>query len=87
MVSKKFIIRHTQGIHMKPSGVLTNAIKAFDCQIDIVCKDKQVDAKSLMMLIAACIKYGDEIEVICDGEEEEEALTRITEVIKSNFNM
>ncbi len=85
MVSKKFIIKHPLGIHMKPSAFLINAIKELESAVTIVANQKRVDAKSLMMLIAACIKYGDEVEVICEGPEEDVAMERITTVIENNF--
>ena len=38
-----------------------------------------------MMLMAACIKCGAEVEVTCDGPDEEEALAKAVELIESGL--
>lgn len=48
-------------------------------------KTTNVNAKSVLSVLAACVKSGDEIEFICDGPDEEEALAAMVRVIKSNF--
>lgn len=35
------------------------------------------NAKSVLSVLGACIKSGDEIEIVCEGEDEEEALKGI----------
>ena len=32
--------------------------------------DVDTDAKSLLAVLGACIQYGDEVEFICEGEDE-----------------
>ena len=39
------------------------------------------NAKSVLSVLGACIKKGDEIELICDGEDEEEAMRTMTKAI------
>ena len=43
------------------------------------------NAKSLLNIIAACIKCGSEIEIICDGPEEDKALADAVERIESGL--
>ena len=38
-----------------------------------------------MHIMAACIKVGSEIDVVCDGEGENEALAEAAEMIESGF--
>ena len=45
----------------------------------------EVNAKSVMNLIAACIKFGAEIRIVCDGEDEEAALSEAAGMIESGF--
>jgi phosphocarrier protein len=35
--------------------------------------------------LSACIKYGDEIELICDGSDEEEAIEVLSNMINSGL--
>jgi phosphocarrier protein len=45
----------------------------------------QYNAKSLLNIIAACIKCGSEIELVCDGPDENEALADAVERIESGL--
>ena len=38
-----------------------------------------------MSVLGACIKAGDEIEIICDGEDEQEALAAMLEIIEDGL--
>ena len=43
--------------------------------------DTIANAKSVLSVLGACIKKGDEIELICEGEDEEEALKAMVDAI------
>ena len=72
MVSKKFVIENEQGLHMRPAGVLAKAVTKFESDVTIVFEDKKINAKSLLNIIGACIKCGSEIELVCEGPDEED---------------
>lgn len=44
-----------------------------------------MNAKSVMNLIAACIKFGTEITIVCDGDDENEALAEAAGMVESGF--
>ena len=67
MVSTKTVIRNPMGMHMRPAGMFANAMMKFDSDVNLVANGKTVNAKSIMNLIAACIKCGTEVEVQCSG--------------------
>jgi phosphocarrier protein len=85
MVSKKFVVQNEQGLHMRPAGVLAKAVTKFESDVTIVYNDKKINAKSLLNIIGACIKYGSEIELVCEGPDEEAALAHATELIESGL--
>ena len=43
------------------------------------------NAKSVLSVLGACIKSGDEIELVCEGEDEKEALTSIVTAIENGL--
>ena len=43
--------------------------------------EKSVNAKSVLGILSAGVKYGDEIELICDGSDEEDALETLSMMI------
>ena len=85
MVSQKTKVVNSQGFHMRPASVFVAEMAKFDSDIYLVAGDKEVNAKSLMNIIAACIKCGNEVEVICSGPDEEAALNEAVEMIESGF--
>ena len=85
MVSKKTKIVNPMGMHMRPAGMFANAMMKFDSDVNLVANGKTVNAKSIMNLIAACIKCGTEVEVQCSGPDEEAALMEAVRLIESGL--
>ncbi len=81
MVSKKLTIKNTKGLHLRPISVLCNRSIDFKSMISIKTADKLVNAKSMIGVLSACIKHGDEIELICDGSDEIEAMNVLSKMI------
>jgi phosphocarrier protein len=85
MVSQKITITNPQGLHMRPAGVFAKGVAKFDSNVNIVFNGKTTNGKSLLNIIGACIKCGNEIEIQCDGPDEEEALKTAIELIESGL--
>lgn len=85
MVSKKFTIKNEQGLHMRPAGLVTKAMMKFSSDVNLVVNGSTVNAKSIMNVMAACIKCGTEIEVQCNGADEEAALAKFEEIYNNGF--
>jgi phosphocarrier protein len=45
----------------------------------------QANAKSVLSVLGACIKSGKEITLMCDGEDEEQALKELVKYIESGL--
>ena len=61
MLSKTLTIENSEGLHMRPAGVVAKEMGKFVCDVTIVFGDKRINAKSLINIISACIKTGAEI--------------------------
>ena len=85
MVSKKIVITNPSGIHARPAGLLVKEAKNFKCAVTVKTPDKTVSAKSVLTLMTAAIKNGTEIELCCDGEDEAEALEKLSALIESGL--
>ena len=85
MISKKVTIVNAMGFHMRPAMSFANAMTKYPCDVTICSNGVKTDGKSIMNIIASCIKCGMEIEVICDGEREDEALNEAVAMIESGF--
>ena len=85
MVSKTLTVVNPSGLHLRPAGVLSQTSMKFKSDIIIECGEKRIIAKSVLNVMAAGVKTGTEITVICDGEDEAEALKTVTEAIESGL--
>ena len=85
MVSKKMKVVNSQGFHMRPVTDLVKAMGKYDSDVKIIAKGNEINGKSLMAIVAACIKCGDEIEIQCEGSDEEAALNEVADMIGSGF--
>jgi phosphocarrier protein len=70
---------------MRPATLFVNAISKYKSDVTIKFNGNDVNAKSLMNLIAACIKFGSNIEVVASGEDEEAALDEAVKLIESGL--
>ena len=85
MVSQKITTKNPQGLHMRPAGVFAKGVAKYQSDVNLVFNGKSTNGKSLLNIIGACIKCGSEIEVQCDGPDEEEALKAAIELIESGL--
>lgn len=85
MVSAKTKIVNPQGMHMRPAQLFVSTMAAYPCDVNILFGGKSINAKSIMHLMAACIKQGSEIEIQCSGDKEAEALKAAVELVESGL--
>ena len=85
MLTKTLTVVNPSGLHLRPAGVLSRTAMKFKCDIIIECGEKRIVAKSVLNVMAAGIKCGTEINLIWDGEDEEEARKSMSEAIESGL--
>ena len=87
MVSKNVTITCQYGLHMLPSVMLSDKLGSFYCCKTIIhYKDKDINEKNVVELMANYLKCGSEVTLICDGEREEEALAYFSNFIENELN-
>lgn len=85
MVSQKVVIKNPTGLHLRPAGILCKEAMQFKSLITFTFRDSTANAKSVLSVLGACVKCGDEIELTCEGEDEEEALKSLVSAIESGL--
>lgn len=85
MVSNKVIVNNPSGLHLRPAGILCKTAIEFKSKVTLRFNETNANAKSVLGVLGACIKTGDEIEIICEGEDEEDALVTIVNAIKDGL--
>ena len=77
MVSEKILVGSALGIHLRPAGAMCDTAVKFDSHITFTFKNKVVNAKSVISILASGV--GCEITLIAEGPDEEEALKAVSE--------
>jgi len=85
MVSANVKIINPQGMHMRPAQMFVTEMAKYNSDVTIVFGGKVINAKSIMHLMAACIKQGSELEIRCEGEQEAEALKAAVALVEAGL--
>ena len=86
MVSQKVKIKNPTGLHLRPAGILCKEAMQFKSRVTVLYNgNNTASAKSVLSVLGACVKSGDEIELVCDGEDEEEALAYLVAAIENGL--
>jgi phosphocarrier protein len=85
MVSKKLTLVNPQGFHMRPASLFASAMGKYSSKVTIKFNGNEYNGKSLLNIMAACIRCSSEIELVCDGADESEALAEATQLIEGGL--
>ncbi|HLR03671.1 MAG TPA: phosphocarrier protein HPr [Virgibacillus sp.] len=85
MKEKTFTITAETGVHARPATLLVNKAGQYSSEVEVSYNDKKVNLKSIMGVMSLGIPTGAEIKVTVDGNDEDEALEGVTEVIKEHL--
>lgn len=85
MKSFTYTIKDELGIHARPAGLLIKEASSFPCNITIAKDGKTVDAKRILGVMSLGVKCGQEITITTEGEQEEEAASRLQAFLEENL--
>ncbi|AKL94838.1 phosphotransferase system, phosphocarrier protein HPr [Clostridium aceticum] len=86
MIIKNITVKNASGIHARPATLIVKEVSKFQSDITFIKGEHEVNAKSIMGLMAMAAKQGEEIEIKVEGPDEKEALTAIINLFESNFS-
>ena len=85
MKQLKYRITDEFGLHARPAGQLVKAMAQFQSSIKIGTPAKMVDAKRILGVMGLAIKYGEEITMEFQGEDEAEAFALAEKTLKESL--
>ena len=85
MRSMPVTIVNRLGLHARAAGKLVNLAKTFSSEITLAREGEPVDGKSIMAVMLLAAPIGTELTLSVSGEDEEAAITAISELIASRF--
>ncbi|WP_277674464.1 HPr family phosphocarrier protein [Piscibacillus halophilus] len=78
-------IKNETGLHARPAQQLVQEASRYSSDIKIVIGEKDADAKSILGVMTLGVEAGTTITLQTDGPDEDEALEKLTEMIKNKF--
>ena len=86
MISKLVKITNPTGLHLRPAGNLCREAVKYKCKVTFQYEGKNTaNAKSVLSVLGSCVKIGDEILLMCDGEDETVALENLVAFIEGGL--
>jgi phosphocarrier protein len=83
VVQQEIEITNPTGFHARPAALLVAQAGKSKSKVSIVFNDKTVNAKSMLNLLGAGIRQGSKILLMVEGEDEQETLTALTQLIEN----
>ena len=85
MVSDTVTIVNPEGFHMRPANLFVQAMSRFQSDITLHYNGTPIDGKSIMNLMAACMRQGAQVIIECSGPDEAAMLAAATDLIRSGL--
>lgn len=73
MYTESIIVRNAQGLHARPASKLVELASEYASDIKVECKDKVINAKSILSVLAGGVYAGSEIVLKIEGADEQVA--------------
>ncbi len=81
-MKKQIVINSTVGLHAQLAAKLVDITSSFHAEVRIEYADQIVDAKSVLGLMSLAVPSGENINVVAEGEDAEEAIFEIEKLLE-----
>ena len=85
MISRDVTIKNNVGLHARPATFFIQKANSFKSSIWVEKDDRRVNAKSLLGVLSLGIVKGTTITLIADGQDENEAVSGLVELVNGGF--
>ncbi len=85
MISKTVEIKNKLGLHARPAAAFVKLVTKYDCEVKVEKDGFAINAKSIMGVMMLAAEKGSELEITCDGADENECLNSLVELVDSKF--
>ena len=85
MYSKNVTITNPTGLHARPASQFVQTAAKFSSEILLVKNGNEINAKSIMGVMAGGLSQGTELEIRANGADEQEAVDTLASLIEDGF--
>lgn len=83
MYEIKLVVNNKTGLHARPASDLAALCTGYESDIQIVCGNEKINAKSIISILTAGIYSGSEIVLRIEGKDEQEAGDAVSNLIRN----
>ena len=85
MFNKNVTITNTIGLHARPATFFIQKANSYKCSVWVEKDERRVNAKSLLGVLSLGIAKGMTITLVADGQDEENAINGLIELVETGF--
>ncbi len=85
MIERNLIIRNELGLHARAAAKLVHTASRYSCKVFLIDGEDEINAKSILGLLALGVEPGSEVTMRCDGDSELEAMGSLEELFAEGF--
>ena len=85
LIEEEMVILNKLGMHLRPAQQFVQTVLKFNCEVYLQKDGQRVNAKSIMGLLTLAAAQGTHLIVACEGEDAQEALDAVRELLESGF--
>ncbi len=88
MPARTLTITHEVGLHARPAATFVKTASGFPCEVtirNVTSGSDAVNAKSILSVLTLGVNQNHEIEIAAEGEQADDALDALTQLVENNF--
>ena len=85
MIEREVEIVNRLGLHARAAAKVVHLAGRYGCEVKLVKDGDEVDAKSILGLLMLAAAQGERVHLRCTGDDEEQAMQALTELIADRF--
>lgn len=85
MTTQKVTVKNQTGLHLRPAGMVCRTAMLYKSHIVLVYGNTTANAKSVLSVLGAGVRAGDEIEIRCEGVDEQEAMEAMVALFENGL--
>jgi phosphotransferase system HPr (HPr) family protein len=78
-------VNHKVGLHARPASMFVQTASKFKSDISVTHDDTVANAKSILTVLTLGVQRGNQITISAEGEDAQEALDALEELVNNNF--
>ena len=86
VMETSLVISNKVGLHARPAALLVQTAAKFQAKIQVQLDERTVNAKSILNVLKLGATLGSIITVRAEGEDAEQAIAALTDLVHRNFD-